>query len=72
LFRPAGKSVEDGAEADCKEGRDTWLTELLARASREEDEDYQDFAPKSASANHASRDHGRSYPLVSPRTRTEW
>jgi hypothetical protein len=46
FFRPAHESVEDGAEADCGEGRDTWLTELLARASREEDEDYQDFAPK--------------------------
>jgi hypothetical protein len=46
FFRPAGKSVEDGEEADCREGRDTWLTELLARASRDEDEDYQDFAPK--------------------------
>jgi hypothetical protein len=29
-------------------GSDTWLTELLRRASRE-DEDYQDFAPKRAS-----------------------
>jgi hypothetical protein len=27
-------------------GRDTWLTGLLERASREEDEDYQDFTPK--------------------------
>jgi hypothetical protein len=27
-------------------GRDTWLTDLLERASREEDEDYQDFTPK--------------------------
>jgi hypothetical protein len=33
-------------ETDCGEGRDTWLTELLARASREEDEDYQDFAQR--------------------------
>jgi hypothetical protein len=32
-------------ETDCREGRDTWLTELLARASREEDEDCHDFAP---------------------------
>jgi hypothetical protein len=46
FFRRDSESVEDGGEADCREGRDTWLTELLARASREEDEDYQDFAPK--------------------------
>ena len=56
FFRPAGKSVEDGAEADCREGRDTWLTELLARASREEDEYYQDFAPKRALERNAWRD----------------
>jgi hypothetical protein len=41
-----GESIEDDAEADGREGRETWLTDLLARASREEDEDYQDFAPK--------------------------
>jgi hypothetical protein len=29
-------------------GSDTWLTEVLQRASRPEDEDYQDFAPKRA------------------------
>jgi hypothetical protein len=46
FLRRTGDSVEDGAEADCRGGRETWLTELLARASREEDEDYQDFAPK--------------------------
>jgi hypothetical protein len=46
FFRRDNESVEDGGEADCREGRDSWLTELLARASREEDEDYQDFAPK--------------------------
>jgi hypothetical protein len=50
FFRRAG---EIGGEKDGREGRDTWLTELLARASREENEDYQDFAPKRASANHA-------------------
>jgi hypothetical protein len=41
--RPAGESLEDG---DRREGRDSWLTELLARASREVDTDAQDFAPK--------------------------
>jgi hypothetical protein len=29
-------------------GRDTWLTDLLERASREEDQNYQDFTPKRA------------------------
>jgi hypothetical protein len=33
-------------ESDCGEGRDTWLTELLTRASHEADNDEQDFAPK--------------------------
>ena len=46
FLRRTGKSVEDDAEGDRREGRDTWLTELLARASREEDDDHQDFAPK--------------------------
>ncbi len=53
FLRRTGESVEDEAEGDRREGRDTWLTELLARASREEDEDDQDFAPKGASARHA-------------------
>jgi hypothetical protein len=30
-------------------GGDTWLTELLERSSREEDDEYADFAPKRAS-----------------------
>ena len=34
------RSIEVSEEEDT--GRDTWLTELLERASREEDEDYQD------------------------------
>jgi hypothetical protein len=46
VFRQTGESVEDGAGGDCREDRDTWLTELLARASREVDTDEQDFAPK--------------------------
>jgi hypothetical protein len=40
------RSIEISKEEDA--GSDTWLTELLQRASREEDEDYQDFAPKRA------------------------
>jgi hypothetical protein len=40
----------DSTEISEKEqtARDTWLTDLLERASREEDEDYQDFTPKRA------------------------
>ena len=53
FLRRTGESVEDEAEEDRRERRDTWLTELLVRASREEDEAYQDFAPKGASARHA-------------------
>ena len=43
-------------------GRDTWLTGLLERASREEDEDYQDFTPPMLGV-HWSRDFagGRRY-----------
>jgi hypothetical protein len=41
------RSTEISEEKDA--GGDTWLTELLQRASREEDEAYQDFAPKRAS-----------------------
>lgn len=32
----------------CTGERDTWLTDLLERASREENEGYQDFTPKRA------------------------
>jgi hypothetical protein len=35
-------------ESDCQRVRDTWLTELLARASREVDNKEQDFTPKRA------------------------
>jgi hypothetical protein len=35
-------------ESDCV--RDTWMTELLARASGQPDEDVQDFAPKHGSS----------------------
>jgi hypothetical protein len=48
LFRwRSSRSVEIGEEEHS--GRDTWLTDLLERASPEEDEDYQDFTPKAAS-----------------------
>ena len=50
LFRwRSTRSTEIREEEDA--GSDTWLTELLQRASREEDEDYQDFAPKRASSS---------------------
>ncbi len=35
-------------ESDCQRVRDTWLTELLARASREIDNEERDFTPKRA------------------------
>jgi hypothetical protein len=55
IFRRAGNDAqvrgevrsghsEDGT--DCGERRDTWLTELLARASHGVDNDEQDFAPR--------------------------
>jgi hypothetical protein len=48
LFRwRSPRSAEISEEKDVRS--DAWLTELLQRASREEDEDYQDFAPKHAS-----------------------
>jgi hypothetical protein len=48
LFRwRSTRSIEIGEEEQT--GCDTWLTDLLERASREEDEDYQDFTPKGAS-----------------------
>jgi hypothetical protein len=40
IFRRAGDST------DCGEPRDTWLTELLARASRGVNSDEQHFAPR--------------------------
>jgi hypothetical protein len=47
LFRwRSSRSIEIGDKEQA--GRDTWLTDLLERASREEDEDYQDFTPKRA------------------------
>jgi hypothetical protein len=57
IFRRAGDGIQDHREApaghsedgtDWRERRDTWLTELLARASRGVDNDEQDFAPRSA------------------------
>jgi hypothetical protein len=56
-FRRSGKGAAAryqgpyGQPADeivCPQVRDTWLTELLARASREVDNDEQDFASKRA------------------------
>jgi hypothetical protein len=48
LFRwRSTRNIEVGEEQET--ARDTWLTELLERASREEDEVYQDFAPKCVS-----------------------
>jgi hypothetical protein len=55
IFRRAGDDAEGCGEAlsgrseagtDCTEPRDTWLTELLARASHGVDNDEQDFAPR--------------------------
>jgi hypothetical protein len=42
----AGPTHRAGLSA--RTGQDTWLTGLLERASREEDEDFHDFAPKRA------------------------
>ena len=39
---------QPASESDCQRVRDTWLTELLARASRVVDNDEQDFTPKHA------------------------
>jgi hypothetical protein len=45
LFRwRCTRNIEVSEEEET--ARDTWLTELLERASREKDEVYQDFAPK--------------------------
>jgi hypothetical protein len=55
IFRRAGNGAQGRGEAlssqsedgtDRGEHRDTWLTELLARASRGIDNDEQDFAPR--------------------------
>jgi hypothetical protein len=40
-------------EIPCEKVRDTWLTDLLARASREVDNEEQDFAPKRALTRNA-------------------
>jgi hypothetical protein len=57
ILRRAGDSAQGRVEvrsarlpneSDCDKVRDTWLTELLARASREVDNDQQHFAPKPA------------------------
>jgi hypothetical protein len=48
LFRWRPTCSIEISEAENK-GGDTWLAELLERASREEDDDYRDFAPKRAS-----------------------
>jgi hypothetical protein len=55
IFRRAGddaqipgraRSGHSGDGTDCREPRDTWLTELLARASRGVNNNEQDFAPR--------------------------
>jgi hypothetical protein len=53
IFRRAGddaqipaRSGHSGDGTDCGEPRDTWLTELLARASRGSNNNEQDFAPR--------------------------
>jgi hypothetical protein len=55
IFRRAGDGAQGRGAApsgysedatDCGQRRDTWLTELLARASRGVDNDEQDFAPR--------------------------
>ena len=55
IFRRAGddakipgeaRSGHSGDGTDCGEPRDTWLTELLARASRGVNNNEQDFAPR--------------------------
>jgi hypothetical protein len=51
IFRRAGDDAKIPHEArsrgtDCGEPRDTWVTELLARASRGVNNNEQDFAPR--------------------------
>jgi hypothetical protein len=57
IFRRAGDGAQGRGEqlsghceddTDSRERRDTWLTELLARASHGVDNDEQDFAPRQA------------------------
>ncbi len=48
LFRWRSTGSTEISEKD-QTSRDTWLTDLLERASREQDEDCQDFTPKRAS-----------------------
>jgi hypothetical protein len=43
--RMGAQSVLSEEGPRCDKGRDTWLTELLARASRGGEDDDQDFAP---------------------------
>jgi hypothetical protein len=56
-FRRSGKGAaaryqepfgQPAGESDCQRVRDTWLTELLARASRVVNNDEPDFTPKRA------------------------
>jgi hypothetical protein len=69
IFRRAGDGAQGHSEAlsghsedgtDWGERRATWLTELLARASRGVDNDEQDFAPRSALTQ-----NGRGVPAAS-------
>jgi hypothetical protein len=43
---PEARSGHSGDSTDCGQPRDTWLTELLARASRGVSNNEQDFAPR--------------------------
>jgi hypothetical protein len=45
-FRAEARSSRSEDGTDCAGPRDTWLTELLARASHGVDNDEQDFAPR--------------------------
>ena len=46
--RDAALTSRFPVETHCGQVRDTWLTDLLARASREDEDDDQDFAPTRA------------------------
>jgi hypothetical protein len=47
-------------ESDCV--RHTWMTEILARASRQLDEDFQDFAPKHGCVVHSQSSYDNKRP----------
>jgi hypothetical protein len=68
IFGGAGDGAQGHSEAlpghsedgtDCGEPRDTWLTELLARASRGVDNDEQDFTPRWAQTQNGGANQHR-------------